>query len=67
MNKCESCVHAIWERDEFFGFWYVAGCKAVEKPRPFPKLGSDVCKKFEELELEEKERIAELLEERREL
>lgn len=65
MNKCESCVHAKWERDQFFGFWYVAGCKAVEKPRPFPKLESDVCERFEELELEEKERIAEVLEERR--
>lgn len=67
MNKCESCVHAKWERDEFFGFWYVAGCEAVEKPRPFPKLGSDCCEEFEELEIDELEWVSELLEERKEL
>lgn len=65
MNKCESCVYARWERDEFFGFWYVAGCLAMKKTRPFPKLKTDICDRYDSLDIDQLEMVGELLDERR--
>lgn len=42
MSKCETCVFAKWEKDEFFGFWYVSGCEKGVKQKDKCATGKEI-------------------------
>ena len=63
LGKCNSCVYAKWERDDFFNnIWYVSGCKkgVVRKDR-------GRCEEHECLDIDKEERLVEVVSKRVEI
>ncbi len=54
--KCESCIYAVWERDEFIDFWFPTGCKL--KVLLKDRIG---CKYHKSLDIDKAEAVSETL------